>query len=275
MPELPEVETIRAYLEEVLPGRRITHMDIQLPRLLKNATAARFSTALEGHTFTQVTRKGKYLMLRMDGPESLLVHLRMTGSLIFEATASATPPRFSRVLFDLDQGRLIYGDVRTLGCLWLVPSAGTTGISGYDSLGPDAVDDDAFTAAYLYDRLHDKTQPIKTFLLDQTNVAGLGNIYVDEALFRAHIRPRRHCNRITKKEGQLLYEAIGTVMQAGLAHGGTTVRNFVNGAGREGQNQLFLNVYGREGTPCNKCGTIIKYEKLGGRGTHFCPHCQT
>lgn len=274
MPELPEVETVRAGLQETLPGRRITHIEVKLPRLLKNTDAVTFASALSGRTFQQVERKGKYLFLRLDGLQSLLVHLRMTGRLIYEPQKSKQAQRFGHIVFDLDKGRLTYGDVRTLGCLWLVPSQGLTGISGYDTLGPDAVGDEAFTADYLYTCLHDKTQYIKAFLLDQTHVAGLGNIYVDEALFLAGIRPSRRCNRISKASSKRLYESICQVMDTGLAHGGTTVRNFVDGNGKEGENQLFLNVYGREGQACKKCGTIIVYRKLVGRGTHYCPHCQ-
>ena len=273
MPELPEVETVCAYLRETLPGRTITGAQVYLPRLLKNTDGLAFAAAVAGRSFQDVFRKGKYIFLRLDGPESLLVHLRMTGRLTYEADPAATLPRFARIVFNLDAGCLVYGDVRTLGCLWLVPSQGATGISGYDTLGPDAVGPD-FTAAYLYDRLKGKNKPIKTFLLDQTNVAGLGNIYVDEALFLAGIRPSRRCSRIAKAAAARLYEAIRTVMASGLAHGGTTVRNFINGNGQEGQNQQFLNVYGREGQACKLCGTIIRYEKLGGRGTHYCPHCQ-
>ena len=273
MPELPEVETVRASLQEVLPGRCITKVDVRLPRLIKNVSAEHFAATLKNKKIINIERRGKYLRLCLDGQEALLVHLRMTGSLVYEPRRRKVLPRFAHVVFELDKGRLIYNDVRTLGCLWLIPATGMTGVEGYDSLGPDAINDD-FTTEYLYARLHQKNQYVKAFLLDQTVVAGLGNIYVDEALFLAHIRPTRRCNRISRASAGRLHAAICQVLKIGLEHGGTTVRNFIDGHGREGQNQHFLNVYGREGTPCRECGTIIVYQKLAGRGTHFCPHCQ-
>ena len=118
-------------------------------------------------------------------------------------------------------------------------------------------------------------RPVKMLLLDQTKVAGLGNIYVDEALFRAGIRPMRHSDTVTQKEAARLHEAIVAVLQEGLEHGGTTIRNFISSNGKEGQNQENLRVYGREGTPCTVCGTTIEYTKLNGRGTHYCPKCQS
>lgn len=272
MPELPEVETIRAYIDRKTTGRRIDGLYVYMPRLLKNGTADEWKAAVTGRTITGCTRRGKYLLLHLDGPQALLIHLRMTGSLVYTG-GKGEDIRYQRLLFFLDEGRLIYRDIRTLGCWWLVPAAGPTGITGYDTLGPDAIGND-FTAAYLYDQLKAHHGKVKPLLLDQTVVAGIGNIYADEALFLAHIRPSRCCDRISKKTAAALHDAIVQVLQQGLIHGGTTIRNFMTGDGSEGQNQEYLNVYGREGTPCRVCGATIKYVKLGGRGTHYCPHCQ-
>jgi formamidopyrimidine-DNA glycosylase len=273
MPELPEVETIRKYLEECLPGRVIRSVTVLLPRLLKNTSPAAFIQALSGSTITSVSRRGKYLFIHTAGSQGLLIHLRMTGRLVYEAEPQEQVPSFGRIIFELDEGRLIYGDVRTLGCLWLVPAMGGTGISGYDTLGPDGISPD-FTIAYLQRQLKQCHRPIKSFLLDQTQVAGLGNIYVDEALFLAGISPHRCCDTLGAVRVKRLHTAIRQVLAAGLEHGGTTVRNFIDGSGREGQNQDYLHVYGREGTPCPHCGTIIVYDKMAGRGTHYCPKCQ-
>lgn len=150
MPELPEVETVRATLEPVLTGRTITHIDITLPRLIKNATVEAFSKALLGCTFTAVGRKGKYLCLYMDGSSDLLVHLRMTGSLIYDA-AGNNRPKTAHIVFHLDKGLLYYCDIRTFGCLWLAKPGEKTGISGYDELGPDA-NSSAVTADYLREK---------------------------------------------------------------------------------------------------------------------------
>lgn len=273
MPELPEVETVRRYLGEHLPGKKIESVAVNLARLVRNRTPEDFAASLTGCTFTAVTRRGKYLVLHLDSPWALLVHLRMTGRLIYEADTKAPLPRFSHIVFTLDTGRLVYGDVRTFGCLWIVPDGVKTGITGYDSLGPDGLSQD-FTADYFWQRLHHSGRLVKALLLDQTVVAGLGNIYADEALFLARIRPSRRCNRISRRSSDALYAAIGTVLREGLAYGGTTVFNFVDGSGREGSNQQNLNVYGREGQPCPVCGATIVYKKQGGRGTHYCPVCQ-
>ncbi|MGN0947770.1 DNA-formamidopyrimidine glycosylase [Megasphaera sp.] len=273
MPELPEVETVRTYLDGHLRGRRIENVAVGLPRLVKNRTPEDFAASLSGCAFTSVSRRGKYLILHLDAPWDLLVHLRMTGSLLYGEKKDEYGERFVHLVFTLDKGYLFYRDIRTFGCLWLVPKDGPTGVKGYDSLGPDAVGPD-FTADYLYKSLKKSHRFVKAFLLDQTKVAGLGNIYVDEALFLAHIRPQRRCDKVTKKEAAALYEGIGKVLRQGLAHGGTTIRDFISGNGKEGQNQAFLNVYGREGQPCPLCGTPIRYEKQGGRGTHYCPICQ-
>ena len=274
MPELPEVETIRAFLDERVRGKAITAVEIGLPRLIKNTTADRFAAALTGQTLEGVERRGKYLFVRCRGPWSFLVHLRMTGSLLYEEKPGQYAGRAIHLIFTLSEGRRLYRDSRTLGGRWRVPSEGATGGKGDDNLGPDAISPD-FTTERLYDLLKGCHRPVKMLLLDQTKVAGLGNIYVDEALFRAGIRPMRHSDTVTQKEAARLHEAIVAVLQEGLEHGGTTIRNFISSNGKEGQNQENLRVYGREGTPCTVCGTTIEYTKLNGRGTHYCPKCQS
>ena len=274
MPELPEVETIRGFIDDHIRGKMITQVETDLPRLIRNTTADRFATALTGQTIEGVSSKGQYLFIHCSGPWSFLAHMRMTGSLLYEDHPGKYAGRAVHITFTLSQGWLLYRDIRTLGCLWLVPSQGPTGIKGYDSLGPDAISTE-FTEAYLYSLLKQTSRPVKTVLMDQSKIAGLGNIYVDEALFRAGIRPMRHSDKVTKKEAVRLHEAIVAVLREGLEHGGTTIRNFISGNGKEGQNQDNLRVYGREGMPCTVCGTTIEYTKLNGRGTHYCPKCQT
>lgn len=272
MPELPEVETVRAYIHQYTAGKKIMHIDVRLARLIKNADADTFIHALTGQTIEAVKRRGKYLLLQCSGSHSLLVHLRMTGSLIYVPHWQENI-KAAHIIFSLQEGTLVYRDIRTLGCLWLVPPQGPTGIQGYDTLGPDG-NSPACTTAYLRQALAGTQRYIKSFLLDQTKIAGLGNIYVDEALFLAHISPFRRCHTLTQEEIEHLHDAIVHVLHEGLKYGGTTIQNFVNGSGREGQNQNHLLVYGREGTPCVFCGGTIQYKKLTGRGTHYCPHCQ-
>ena len=179
MPELPEVETVRRTLAALLPGRTIETVHVALPRLIKNASPADFAAALRGQTVTAVRRKGKYLRLVFDGPRHLLIHLRMTGSLVY-FPAEADLPKSAHIIFRLDKGNLVYCDVRTFGCLWLIPPAGPTGVKGYDTLGPDANGPD-FTVDYIWPLLKKSERTVKAFLLDQTVIAGLGNIYADEA----------------------------------------------------------------------------------------------
>lgn len=205
MPELPEVETVRRYLDTKLPGDRITAVTVDLPRLIKNRTEDAFRRTLTDRVFRAADRKGKYLILRLDGPESLMVHLRMTGRLVFQEDESLPDPPYTRIRFSLERGKLTYGDVRTLGDLWIIPSEGKTGISRYDTLGPDAIGD-AFTPDYLYRKLKGTSRAVKAVILDQTVVAGVGNIYADEALFLAGIRPSRHADRVTKAESAKLCE---------------------------------------------------------------------
>lgn len=272
MPELPEVETVRAYIHQYVSGKRIVQVEVRLARLIKNASPDEFVNTLTGQSIQAVQRRGKYLLIRCSGPCSLLVHLRMTGSLIY-VPHGRIDIKAAHIIFTLSEGTLVYRDIRTLGCLWLVPSQGPTGITGYDTLGPDGNSPEC-TTAYLKRVLSPAHRVIKSLLLDQTKVAGLGNIYVDEALFLARISPFRRCDTLTDDEISRLHEAIVHVLQEGLKYGGTTIRNFVNGSGREGQNQAHLAVYGRQGLPCVCCGRPIQYKKLAGRGTHYCPHCQ-
>lgn len=142
MPELPEVETVRSYLDDVVKGRKIVSVDVLLPRLIKNRNADEFAASLTGCTFTKITRKGKYLFLHLNANSGILAHLRLTGRFLYEDDDGKDLPRFSRIVFHLDKGRLIYGDIRTLGCLWIVPDGAVTGIKGYDTLGPDGISPD-------------------------------------------------------------------------------------------------------------------------------------
>lgn len=274
MPELPEVEVVRRYLDEHLPGSRIESVDVKLPRLLKNASPEAFKTALKGQVFAAVRRKGKYLVLGLDGPKSLLVHLRMTGRLVWKADPGARLPPYTRIVFQLSKGVLAYGDVRTLGELWLIPSQGLSGVPGFDALGPDALDP-KLTAEGFARALRAGRSSVKAFLLNQRNLAGVGNIYADEALFLAGIRPERPCAAVSAQEAESLFKTVRQVFETSIESGGTTFRDFLDGSGREGGNAANLYVYGREGKPCRVCGTAIELTHIAGRGTRFCPKCQS
>lgn len=273
MPELPEVETICHTLGPLVVGRRIEHCDIWLSRLIKTP-ATEFGRRIEGRQVQRLRRRGKYLLLELE-EDVLVIHLRMTGRLEYR-TASETAERrlHDRLRFVLDDGaQLLYHDVRTFGTFHLVSAAEVSSLPGLSSLGPEPLEDD-FSVAYLQERLQKSRSRIKSFLLRQDVVAGLGNIYVDESLFLAGVNPLRTAASLTREETEKLHQAIQTVLQQGIDHGGTSIRDYRDGLGRRGGNQRLLCVYGRGGEPCLYCGQSISRAEVAGRGTHWCSRCQ-
>ena len=273
MPELPEVETICRTLGPLVVGRRIEHCDIWLSRLIKTP-ATEFGRRIEGRQVQRLRRRGKYLLLELE-EDVLVIHLRMTGRLEYR-TASETAERrlHDRLRFVLDDGaQLLYHDVRTFGTFHLVSAAEVSSLPGLSSLGPEPLEDD-FSVAYLQERLQKSRSRIKSFLLRQDVVAGLGNIYVDESLARAGLHPEQRAHELTLPEVARLHEAINFVIDKGICGNGTTFRDYLDGIGNKGEFQNDLCVYGRKNLPCPACGTLIVRTEVGGRGTHFCPQCQ-
>jgi formamidopyrimidine-DNA glycosylase len=274
MPELPEVETVRAGLHALILNRRITGLRVGafegvVGDLGVEATRAR----LLGRTIMNVTRRAKYLFLVLDDDTLLSVHLRMTGVLQVVPHRGA-PLRFEHLAIELDDGNdLRFSDQRKFGRVLHIES------SGYDIhdhyLGPEPLDP-AFTPEVLSERLQGRTAPIKASLLDQRRVAGLGNIYVDEALFRAGIHPLRPAGSLTAPETERLHRAIQSVLSEAIARQGTTFSSFSNPYGESGNNQPNLRVYGRgrKGEHCLICGTPLQLLTVGGRSTNFCAICQ-
>jgi formamidopyrimidine-DNA glycosylase len=274
MPELPEVETIRRDLLPHVVGTTITGVRVApgASRVIRDVPPDAFARRITGRRIDDVTRRGKYLLFRFDGdrpPLYLAVHLRMTGSLLWRRTGDPAEA-YVRVVIALDDGsELRYADLRKLGQMWLVKSPEeATG-----ALGPEPLDA-AFTAAKLRETLSHRRAPIKPVLLDQRAVAGLGNIYADEALFAARIHPLRMANTLGDAEVARLHRAIRRVLNDALGNRGSSFRDYVDAAGREGRHQLRVKVFRRTGQPCYVCGTEIARIKVGGRSTHFCPHCQ-
>ena len=273
MPELPEVEIIRQYLDEQLPDRTIACADILLPRQLKYPEPAAFHALVEGRRITGLRRRGKYLLLDLQAGGTIVFHLRMTGSLVYDPSGRQHDA-YARMVFHLaDGGSLVFADVRTFGCVYGFAAGEKIAVPGLQSLGPEPLSA-AFTAAYLLWAVKGRKQPVKSFLLDQRRIAGLGNIYVDESLFLAGLDPRRPAGSLTDAECTWLASSIRQSLQEGLSDGGTTFRNYRNGAGGYGHHQEYLRVYHRTGKPCPICGRPIEKITVGGRGTHFCPHCQ-
>lgn len=272
MPEMPEVEQVRKSLAPHITGRKILQVEIDLPRLIQYPDADSFAARLKGAVLTEVGRRGKYLVLHTDTQQKLIVHLRMTGALLAQDSNLAAPP-YAKIRFTLSDGvTMWFTDIRTFGTLYLVRD-GEHFIEGYETLGPEPLSD-AFTYAYLTGIAAESRKPIKNFILDQKNIAGLGNIYADECLALSGILPSRPANTLTGEEVAALHKAINSVIAQGIKNRGTTFRDYKDGEGNKGSNQHYLLVYGRGGKPCKKCGATLQTTKIGGRGTVFCANCQ-
>ena len=267
MPELPEVETIRAQLALRLEGRTLARVEILDPRLTRPFDLFEVAEELEGDRVVAVERRGKYLVMRLESGLALVVHLRMTGGFGF------VPASHERAVLELDDGsRLVYRDVRRFGT-WFVLDADDAESylemkNGPEPLGP------GFTAEWLAARLAQRRAALKAVLLDQRVVAGLGNIYADEALWRARLNPLRPANDLAPEEVRRLLRAIRAVLRKGIERQGSTLRDYAAPDGSTGVMQEEFRVYGREGEPCPRCRTPIAKGRVGGRGTWFCPRCQ-
>ena len=272
MPELPEVEYVARQLRASLLGRRIERAEVLWARTVEPAAPAEFEQRVAGSTVRSVGRRGKYLLLELEGGESLVIHRRMSGNLIFAPHGAERP--YVRVRFTLDDGRdLLYTDPRKFGRVTLMEAGGQGQPAGMAALGPEPLAAE-FTPAALAARLAGRRRAIKALLLDQTAVAGLGNIYADEALFRAGIHPLRPASSLTPAEIRRLHQGIRGALEAGLEHGGTTFGRYRDVNDEAGRNLEHVAVYQRTGQPCLRCGTPIERITVAQRGTHFCPHCQ-
>ena len=271
MPELPEVETVRRQLQPLISGRRIQGIQVMAgaERLLRGRSGFEISAQLSGSAFTTVDRRGKYLGLNLDSGQVIVVHLRMTGSLRFRPSGHEEEP-FTRAVFDLDRGdQLRFVDVRKFGTIDLVERME----EALPELGPEPLSDD-FTPDAMWHALRGRQQPIKAALLDQRNIAGIGNIYADEALFLSRLNPEAPAGSLRPAERRALHAAIRQTLEDGVAHGGASFRDYTDVDGAEGEQQYFVRVFRRTDEPCHDCSTTIRRIIVGGRATHFCPKCQ-
>lgn len=273
MPEMPEVETIKKSLLPNVVNKKIDNVEVLLDRMIKFPTAEMFKRLLNGATITDLKRTGKYLRFVLQSGDELIVHLRMTGQLIYCANVK-NDVKYARIIFSFSDGTsLVYADLRTLGAIYVVNEQEKTNIKGLVEMGPEPLSDE-FTLSYLTDALKKKKTKLKSLLLNQSFIGGLGNIYADEALFLANIHPQKIGAELDKAQINRLYKAVNKVIADGIADGGTTFRDYRDGNGEKGSHQEKLFVYQRTGKPCQKCGTAIERLVIGGRSSHFCPKCQ-
>ncbi len=273
MPELPEVETIRLALEPHLVGRRFEQVEIHDPRLVRPFEPTAVAAELEGERVEALDRRGKYLIVRFESGRVLLIHLRMTGSLRHGAAGSLADDPHRRAVVKLDDGsEVAYRDVRRFGTWHLLEPEDVDEYLA-QRLGREPLER-TFTARRLAERLEGRRAPVKAALLDQRTVAGLGNIYVDEALWRAEVHPLRPAGSLDADEIARLTKGIRDALRTAIARQGSSLRDYSAPDGRRGRMQERFRVYGREGEPCARCGTPIDKIRAGGRGTWYCPNCQ-
>ena len=273
MPELPEVETVRAQLEPAIVGRRFETVEILDPRVVRPADPAAVAAELEGRRVAAVERRGKYLVVRFESGLVLLVHLRMTGSFRHGRRGTLADDPYRRVVVSLDDGAdVVYRDVRRFGTWALLTSDELPSYLAL-RLGDEPLER-RFTARALAARLAARRAPVKAVLLDQRALAGMGNIYADEALWRARLHPLIPARELSEDDVRRLHRAVRAALHAGIRRHGATLRDYAAPDGAAGSMQREFRVYGRGGDPCDRCRTPIEKTRVAGRGTWYCPGCQ-
>lgn len=291
MPELPEVETIKLGLQKYLVGHKIVDVDVRLPRIFSGD-----AEKIIGGNVIAARRFGKGLLIDLDNAYSIAVHVKMTGQLLYKETKEtplrqgfegqakekdikkvdieSLPDAYTHVVFSLDKASFLYfRDMRQFGWVKVLLTKDAGELPFFKSLGPEPLKD--LTSEKFKAIISKNKTNIKILLMDQKKISGIGNIYANDALFVAGIDPRRYSASITEKEKEKLLKAIEQVLKKGLEVGGASEWSYVDVLGGAGKYQDFFQVYGKKGKPCKNCGTIIEKITLGGRGTFFCPKCQT
>lgn len=273
MPELPEVETVRRSLKPLLNKKQIERVEIYQPVVVAHPSAAAFREGLLGRRIVGFDRRGKYLILWLEREGRLVVHLRMTGRLLYTNREEPVAKHTHLIFFFADGQQLRYCDTRRFGRLWLLEKGEEDVYTGMAKLGPEPFAP-PFGAAYLCNTLRNRRITIKQALLDQSVVAGLGNIYTDESLFVARIHPARPMDTLRLEEWEALADAIPRVLASSIENRGTSFRDYMDSLGRRGENLAHLYVYAQKGKPCKICGQPVERTVLAGRSTFYCPHCQ-
>jgi formamidopyrimidine-DNA glycosylase len=284
MPELPEVETIRAGLAKLLPGKVVKDVWYDWDKSFPNAPSdvARF---LVGAKIQRIRRRAKVLIIELSGGWALIIHLKMTGQLVFvgkgerfgaghpsDSLVGELPVKSTRVIIDFTDGsKLFFNDQRKFGWMRLMPAIEIPEIDFFKKVGPEPLDDDFTVTRFIERLLRRKNSNIKAVLLDQSVIAGVGNIYADESLWGAKIHPASLVGKIPKPQLVLLYNSLRQVLALSIAKGGSTDKNYVDAEGQKGSYLSFANVFRKQGQPCPRCGTPIEKIRVAGRGTHICP----
>jgi len=273
VPELPEVETIAADLRPHLVGRTIVRCELGFPSIVRHPEPEQFVDLVTGMIVESLRRRGKYMLIGLGEDRLLVVHLGMTGQLRIVKPSTAVAPH-THATFDLDDGmELRYRDPRRFGRLLLGTEIDLLAARALPRLGPEPIDPD-FTPAQLYKALRRRRAPLKAVLLDQSTLAGVGNIYADESLYRARIRPDRSASRVSKASAARLHESLRTSLETAIRNRGSSVDTYRDAWGEMGAQQEELAVYGRGGEPCLTCGRPLATVRIGGRTTVFCRRCQ-
>jgi len=276
VPELPEVESLRQMLAHSAVGRTFRHATVKEARL-RRSVSAELASVITGRTIERIGRRAKYLLIEVAGDQIMLVHLGMSGSLTHRGhgfDAGPFDPRHDHIEFALDDGSvLVYNDPRRFGLIKIVKRAELNNIAELKYLGPEPLGVE-FSGGYLWKATRGRTAAIKNLLMDQRIVAGIGNIYASEILFRARVRPSRRGGRVTRDEVGRIVAATQEVLRAAIGSRGTTFRSYRDSRGQPGRFAQLLAVYDREGKPCLKCSTPIRAVVLGQRSTFYCPRCQ-
>jgi formamidopyrimidine-DNA glycosylase len=266
MPELPEVETIKKELLPHVLGRTIKGVDIYWDRMVKQPSVKEFRAQISGQKIVSLSRRGKYLFFKLSGGAVLVMHMKMTGSLL----VNPADKQFTRAVLHLDNGTGIhFRDPRKFGKMWLEQDTAAI----VNALGPEPLDIE-FTPDTLAEIFKKRSAPVKSVLLDQSLIAGIGNMYADEALFEAKIHPAKPAGKLTKAQVNRLYDAIRLVLRKALAKQGASVRNYIRPGGQPGTAHDEFSVAHGVGKICPRCGTAIQRLVVRGRGTYICPKCQ-
>ena len=271
MPELPEVETVRRGLEKLILGKKISNIDIRYPKMIKT-DLDQFQKEMPGQVIQSMERRGKYLLFYLSD-KVLISHLRMEGKYFYYPDQVPERKHAHILIHFEDGGTLVYEDVRKFGTMELLAPELLDSYFISKKLGPEPTEQD-FDLGRFKLALKKSKKPIKSHLLDQSLVVGLGNIYVDEVLWRAKVHPSRTSNSVTAQEARKVHDETIKVLGQAVENGGSTIRTYTNAFGEDGTMQEFHQVYDKTGQACSRCGAIIEKIQLGGRGTHFCPKCQ-